>query len=203
MFVNRKLSIAVLGAVSISLTAAGAGASVEERLAALEKRVAELEQRVGVVKASTPAAAEKQDDGKALREKVDARFEKDVAEYGKVALRDVERLYRTFSKSGDKAALDELLKRFPKANRTGCAVMYAGQRAKGDEAVKWFKKAIADHGDCFYGDGACVGAYARLYLAAAYEKQGKNDDAKKLKEEIRTQYPDAVTHRGQLLKDSL
>ena len=30
--------------------------------------------------------------------------------------------------------------------------------------LRWFKKAIADHGDCYYGDGACVGAYARLYL---------------------------------------
>ena len=44
--------------------------------------------------------------------------------------------------------------------------MYAGQRSKGDTAVKWYKKAIADHGDCLYGDGAIVGAYARFYLAA-------------------------------------
>ena len=75
--------------------------------------------------------------------------------------------------------------------------------AKGDEAVRWFKKAIADHGDCYYGDGACVGAYARLYLATIYAKQGKTSEAEKLKDEIRTRFPDAVTHKGRPMKDAL
>ena len=61
--------------------------------------------------------------------------------------------------------------------------------------LRWFKKAIADHGDCYYGDGACVGACARLYLASIYAKQGKASEAEKLKGEIRTQFPDAVTHK--------
>ena len=69
--------------------------------------------------------------------------------------------------------------------------------------LRWFKKAIADHGDCYYGDGACVGACARLYLASIYAKQGKASEAEKLKGEIRTQFPDAVTHKekwGQALR---
>ena len=197
-----KMQLAGLAAVCVTLAAA-AGESVENRLAALEKRVAELERRVGETKTSPATASAERGSREGLREKAKARYEKDVAEYGREAMRDIERLYRTCSKTGDEDALNELLKRYPKANRTGCAVMYAGQRAKGDEAVKWFKKAMADHGDCYYGDGACVGAYARFYLAAAYDRQGKKGEAEKLKDEIRTLYPDAVTHRGRPMKDSL
>ena len=199
---NAKVSFAVVGVVCLVLTGLAAE-SVEDRLAALERRVAELEQRFGGAKESPTAQTSAQDGGTDLREKVKLRYDKDVAEYGKSAMREIERLYRAFSKSGDAATLDELLKRFPKACRTGCAVMYAGQRAKGDEAVKWFKKAIADHGDCYYGNGACVGAYARLYLASIYAKQGKTSEAEKLKEEIRAQFPDAVTHKGRPMKDAL
>ena len=199
---DAKVTFAVAGFACFALTGLAAG-SVEDRLAALEKRVAELEQRLGGAKESPAAQASAQDGGTDLREKVKLRYDKDVAEYGKSAMREIERLYRAFSKTGDAATLDELLKRFPKACRTGCAVMYAGQRAKGDEAVKWFKKAIADHGDCHYGDGACVGAYARLYLATIYAKQGKTSEAEKLKDEIRTQFPDAVTHKGRPMKDAL
>ena len=196
---NVKMALVAAGVVGAAVVA-GAGQSVEDRLAALEKRVAELEQRAGAEKGGATVPSSERT---AVREKVKARYEKDSAEYGREAMRDIERLYRAFSKTGDTATLDELLKRYPKACRTGCAVMYAGQRAKGDEAVKWFKKAIADHGDCYYGDGACVGAYARLYLASIYEKQGKTSEAEKLKNEIRTQFPDAVTHKGRPMKDGL
>ena len=198
---NVKVPFAVAGFVCFVLTGLSAQ-SVEDRLAALEKRVAELEQRVGGAKEAQVALAPAQDGRTGLREKVKQRYDKDVAEYGKGAMREIERLYRAFSKSGDTATLDELLKRYPKACRTGCAVMYAGQRAEGDERTKWFKKAIADHGDCYYGNGTCVGAYARLYLASIYEKQGKTSEAQKLKDEIRTQFPDAVTHKGRPMKDS-
>ena len=53
------------------------------------------------------------------------------------------------------------------------------------------------------GRSPCVGAYARLYLASIYAKQGKTSEAEKLKEEIRTQFPDAVTHKGRPMKDAL
>ena len=56
-------------------------------------------------------------------------------------------------------------------------------------------ESVEEHGDCYYGDGACVGACARLYLASIYAKQGKASEAEKLKGEIRTQFPDAVTHK--------
>ena len=199
---NAKVSFVLAGFACFAQTGLAAE-SVEDRLAALEKRVAELERRLAGEKESPSVQASAQGTSRGLREKVKLRYDKDVVEYGKSAMREIERLYRTFSKTSDATALDELLRRFPKACRAGCAVMYAGQRAKGEGAVKWFKKAIADHGDCYYGDGACVGAYARLYLASIYEKQGRKSEATKLKDEIRTQFPDAVTHKGRPMRDSL
>ena len=90
---------AVAGLACFALTGLAAG-SVEDRLAALEKRVAELEQRLGAAKESPAAQASAQDGGSDLREKVRLRYDKDVAEYGKSAMREVERLYRAFFEDG-------------------------------------------------------------------------------------------------------
>jgi hypothetical protein len=63
--------------------------------------------------------------------------------------------------------------------------------------------AIRDFGDCYYGSGVQVGAYARLYLGFYYKDLGKGDEAKALFDEIRKNYPDAVNHKGNRLLDSL
>ena len=140
----------------------------------------------------------------ALRKKVGARVDKDVEAYGKEGVREIERLYRAYSKTREIETEDlkTLLEKYPSANRTGCAVMYAGQRAK-LEGEKWFRLAIEKSSDCYYGDGACVGAYARYYLAGLCKRSGKSEEAKKLIAEIKSQYPDAVTHRGQLFSEIL
>lgn len=102
---------------------------------------------------------------KAARE----RFAADAAVFDRATRREIERLYRKVSRSdGAAEALKTLMEKYPKANRTGCAVMYAAQ----------------------------VAPYARWYLAKLYERTGKPDEAKRLFDEIRTDYPNAVTHRG-------
>ena len=133
------------------------------------------------------------------------RAEKDMAEYGRDGVREIERLYRAYSaKSGDsEKALSALLEKYPKANRTGCAVMYAAQRANGDERVKLLKQAIENYSDCFYGDGAQVGAYARLYLAGELEHSGDTAGAEKLYGEIRSLYPNAHAHNGKPFSEIL
>ena len=40
-------------------------------------------------------------------------------------------------------------------------------------------------------------------VASIYAKQGKTSEAEKLKDEIRTQFPEAVTHKGRPMKDAL
>ena len=132
---------------------------------------------------------------KAARE----RFAADAAAFDRATRREIERLYRKASSRSDGAAeaLKTLMEKYPKANRTGCAVMYAAQRETDPaERERLLKLAIASFGDCYYGDGAQVAPYARWYLAKLYERTGKPDEAKRLFDEIRTDYPNAVTHRG-------
>lgn len=157
---------------------------------------------------ATNAVASAADRGRArrlaLRKKVGERARKDFEKYGKEGLREIERLYRAYSQSKEvePEELKTLLEKYSDANRTGCAVMYAGQRA-GKEGEKWFRLAIEKSSDCYYGDGVCVGAYARWYLAGLYKELGKTEEAEKLISEIKALYPDAVNHRGRPLAVSL
>ena len=141
----------------------------------------------------------------AMRTKVKARIQKDRELYGVDGLREIEITYRAYSKSkdADNEHLQTLIKKFPKANRTGCAVMYAGQRSRGTDDGKWFRLAMESYGDCFYGDGAQVGAYARFYLAGLLERKGDKAGAEKLRREILELYPDALTHRGRKMANYL
>jgi len=141
----------------------------------------------------------------AMRGKLKERMQKDCELYGVDGLREIEKAYRSFaqSKEVDNVHLQTLISKYPKANRTGCAVMYAGQRSRGSDDGKWFRLAIENYGDCLYGDGAQVGAYARLYLAGLLERKGDKVEAEKLRAEILTLYPDALTHRGRKMSDYL
>lgn len=146
-------------------------------------------------KCAKPVSPEKENARKAARE----RFAADAAVFDRATRREIERLYHKVSSWSDESAeaLKTLMEKYPKANRTGCAVMYAAQREKDPaERERLLKSAIASFGDCWYGDGAQVAPYARWYLAKLYERTGKPDEAKRLFDEIRTDYPNAVTHRG-------
>lgn len=137
----------------------------------------------------------------AVRERVQKRAARDGETYDRATLREIEILYRKASDSdGADEALKTLIEKFPKANRTGCAVMYAAQREKDvAERERLLKLAIDKFGDCYYGDGVQVGAYARYYLAGHCSQAGRTAEAEKLYAEIRTDYPDAVNHKGGLL----
>ena len=134
---------------------------------------------------------------------VRARMSQDAAVYGRDGMREIEQLYRAYSRKAENAdeALKSLIEKYPKANRTGCAVMYAAQHSRGEERIKWLNRAIEQHSDCVYGDGAQVGAYARWFLAREHMRKGDKATAEKLYAEIRAKYPDAVTHRGQRFAD--
>ena len=146
------------------------------------------------------AKPERKDARTAARKLAQERFAKDAEKFDLATRREIETLYRKSSaKDADAAAraLKTLVEKYPEANRTGCAVMYAAQRSRnGAERERLLKLAIEKFGGCFYGDGAQVAPYARWYLAKLYAKTGKADEAKKLFDEIRAQYPEAVTHRG-------
>lgn len=163
---------------------------------ALEPKVADLEKRVGKLEEQNVDRAQ-------LRQKFVDRMQKDRETYGK-DFSDIETLYQAASKQTDPdqriEALKALIQKYPKANRSGCAVLYIGQAAQGQEKEEYLRKAINEYGDCWYGDGVQVGAYARFYLGYDYLKQNKTAEAEKLFSELRKDYPDAINHKGRPLK---
>jgi TolA-binding protein len=177
--------------------------ALTERVQSLEARVARMEQLAPAQESNAPAPAQSTD----LRTRVRQRFELDRTLYSQEQLMDIERLYQVANKQWDspeaKESLKQLIDKYPKANRTGCALQYLGQMSSGQEKEKYLKQAMADFSDCYYGSGVQVGAYARFYLAHYYQETGKSKEAAALFEEIRKDYPDAVNHKGRLLKDSM
>jgi outer membrane murein-binding lipoprotein Lpp len=173
------------------------------KIQGLDERVKQLEELVlpmkGEIQARTRSAG--------LRKRFEARVEKDRTAYSQAELKEIESLYqianRQWNSADAQASLKKLTDTYAKANRTGCALLYLGQMTTGAEKENYLKKAIADFGDCFYGDGAQVGAYARFHLATYYREHGKNVEATALFTEIRKDYPDAIDHQGNLLVDMM
>jgi TolA-binding protein len=206
---KKRLSTAVLiAAFAMHGAIILADETQDERLKELADKIQQLDDRVKRLEELAPpknAESETKDNSVDLRERVKKRFEQDRTTYNKEERREIESLYQVANKEWNspeaKVCLKALIEKYPKANRTGCALLYMGQMHSGEERENYLKRAISDFSDCFYGDGVQVGAYARYYLAYYYQENGKKDEASDIYEEIRKNYPDAVNHKGRLLKD--
>ena len=133
-----------------------------------------------------------------------ARMNADYKIYLNDDLEKVEKLYQTVAKEWNSDACRESLKKllaeYPKANRTGCTILYLAQMmGEGDERTALLQKAIEDYGDCYYGNGVNVGIYAKYHLVFHYARIGEREKAISLAEEIKSQFPDALDHGGRLL----
>ena len=150
---------------------------------------------------SVTAATEKQRERQ--RQFAKGRTRQDNRRFSKDDVARAEDLYRLASKDWQSpeaaASIKTMIEKFPELNRTGCAVLYLGQWSRGDDREQYLKLAIEKHGDCFYGDGVQVGGFARYLLGHHYREQGKTAEADRLFDEIRKNYPEAITHRGDLL----
>jgi len=131
----------------------------------------------------------------------------DREKYSREQLREAENLMRIadqdFGSPQASEALQTLLKNYPTSNRAGCAMLYVAQTSKGDSRLRSLRECIEKYNDCFYGDGVQVGAYARFLLAEDLTNKGEQKKAAALYSEIKTSYPDALDHRGNLLVDSI
>ncbi len=184
---------------ALSLTASADEGILLQRIVSLEKHVAELEQKLAPVLEQERVKVVVQRQKALARDRMLA----DADLYQRTDLQIIEKLYQVANEDWRseeaKKSLKLLVEKYPRANRTGCAVLYLGQMAEGDEQLGYLKQAIEHHGDSYYGDGVQVGPYARLYLAMRHKKDGKDAEAAKLFEELRATFPDAIDHKGQLL----
>ena len=127
----------------------------------------------------------------------------DSRRYSQQELRDAEQLYQVANKQWRspeaKASLEQMVKKYPKFNRTGCATLYLGQYSEGEEREKYLTQAVKDFSDCYYGNGVQVGAYARYLLGLYYRENGQVEKGNALLKEIVDKYPKSVTHKGDQL----
>lgn len=159
------------------------------------------------VKAPKSAQTDSDKNAEIQRVKARERMCKDLETYSQDELRDIETLYQVANKKWrseeGKESLRKLISKYSSANRTGCALLYLGQMSTGGEQINYLKQAIENFSDCFYGDGAQVGAYARFILLYRYRNDGEKEKAARLAEEIQTDYPDAIDHRGRKVVELL
>jgi hypothetical protein len=170
-----------------------------QRIVALEKRVAELEEKLAPVLEAerVKEVAKRQKELAYERMMMDAEF------LSRSDLNLIESAYheanQDWKAEAAKKAVAMLTERYPRANRTGCAVLARAQSTEGSEQLGLLKEAIGKYSGCFYPNGVNVGAYARLYLGMRYKKEGKEKEAAAMFEELRSGYPDAIDHTEQLL----
>lgn len=184
---------------SLTLVAAAYGQTAEQRIQQLERRVAALEQEVKDLKTDPETKAAQEKARAAARERMRA----DTQKFSREEIGKAEQLYQSANRNlrapEARDILQQMIEEFPGMNRTGCAVLYLAQQSEGEDREHLLKTAIADHADSFYGNGVQVGALARFYLAHDYVKAAKKDEAKRLIEELKRDYPDAISHSGELL----
>jgi hypothetical protein len=167
-----------------------------------DRLVAEFEtQLTGVAATSDDTKLE------ALRARAQARFLRDREVFTVQEFRDLETLYQAANRDirapGGRDLLLQVVAKYPRSNRAGCAVLYLAQISSGSERESFLKRAIAEHGDDWYGDGVQVGALARAYLAGHYADTNRRDEAVALAEEVRKSFPEAVDHTGGSLIEML
>lgn len=175
----------------------------EEKLARLEKKIDQLEKAVQPLLAQQKKQEITQEQQKEARK----RMGKDSGNYSKEQLREIEQMYQAWRKVPETeriASLKALAAKYPKSNRAGCAWLYAARWEKpGKTQIEDLKRAIDGFGDCRYGDGVQVGAYARFVLGKLLEKDGKKEEAQKYFNELKTSFPNAIDHSGNLLIERL
>ena len=134
---------------------------------------------------------------KSEKRKAKRRMYADMKKYSKKQYDEIQSLYQAMYKLKDPektAKLKELIFRYPKANRTGCAKLYLAYYTKGNAQATAYLKVIRKFSDCYYGDGTNVGACAKYFLARYYLSHKKMNKVKSIYEDLRANHSAAIHH---------
>ena len=94
-----------------------------------------------------------------------------------------------------KASLKQLLEKYDKANRTGCATLYLGRASVGAERMEYLTRAVEKFSDCYYFNGCQVGGWTLRPGNDPVEKRRERESTRVLGE-LKTKYKDATDHGG-------
>ena len=136
------------------------------------------------------------------KEEMRARVAKDAIFYSLEEREEIRKLYQSWrGKKGKErnAVAITMQRRFPKANLTGLVMFNLALENARQKRIDLLKQVIRDHDDCRYGNGAQIGAMARYHLIVILKETGKQEEAEKYREELRTDFPDAIDYNGKLL----
>jgi hypothetical protein len=99
--------------------------------------------------------------------------------------------------------LMELIGRYPRSNRAGCAVLELARLSSGLTRERYLRDAVATHSDAWFETGVQVGALARAMLAVHLVGLNRLDEAEQIAEELGTMFPGAIDDSGATLDDVL
>ena len=201
-----KITTIILGLLIPLFTAVAAPPAHQKNT----DRIADLEDRIEVLEKQLNPLLQKQKHlNQARKEPTRARQRilADNDRYTREELHTIEILYNQaaldWTTPEAKQILQTLQTRFPKANRTGCALLRYTLQLANEEKIDQLQHLIQHYSSCYFPDGVHVGSFARLTLSLAYRKAGNSAAAKKQIEVLRQIHPHAIDHQGRLLLDHL
>jgi hypothetical protein len=127
----------------------------------------------------------------------------DLKVYSKEEIDEIEDLYQD-AKSNRKTrkgqkSLKQLMKKYKRANRTGCAILILAGVLQGRKKEKYLLEAANEYHDCYFGNGVQIGPSALYQLLAYYRKSGDKKKAEEIRKEMNEKYPDSFDDNGYLI----
>jgi hypothetical protein len=149
----------------------------------------------------------------ALRQRARARMEAEAVAFSAAELADIEARYASAYTSnglfsflrlpGAEQILEDLVQRYPRANRSGCSLLQLAQQTSGARREAALRRAIRFDGDAWFENGVQVAALARALLAVHLAGLDRFDEAEQVAAELVTRFPGAIDQTGATLDDTL
>jgi hypothetical protein len=150
----------------------------------------------------------------ALRQQAAARLDAEALTFSGAELADIEARYASAFRSDlpgtaivrrpdAEPILEDLVRRYPRSNRAGCALLRLAQLSTGARRERYLRQAIQFEGDAWFENGVQVAALARAMLAVHLAGLERYDEAEQLATDLVTRFPGAIDHTGATLDGTL
>lgn len=148
---------------------------------------------------------------RALQRRAQARIDEERLVFSVAELADIEARYASarspdrllFRRTEAEEILLELVRRYPRSNRAGCALLDLAQMSKDARREAYLRQAIGAHDNAWFPSGVQVGALARAMLAVHLAGLQRFDEAERLAAELVKEFPGSVDQTGATLDDTL